>query len=507
MRRSGLRCAVAGLLFLASDLRAQQPSVVVADVGPGTAGRIVRDVLRRPHRLVEPDTAWFVLRRSESVRTNLVLLGRTGAIAGKVDGDVVVVGGDLFVRPGAEISGRAVAIGGGVYSSTLAFIGQGVQSHRDQTFRIERTADGYRLAYQSLRVESASPMLFPYLYGFRAPTYDRVNGITLPFGPTLSFAGGRGFVEATAAYRSDLGVVDPRLGVAYQFTRTLRANLEVQRGTFSNEDWIWPDFVNSLAVFVAGTDSRNYHRADRGELTVHHLFDFTETSIEPLLGVRAERAWPVGPTIGDNRGPWSVFGRTNLEGMLRPNPQIPRSSLLSALGGAALVWQSESVQVSARTIAESPIDASAPAGTPFVESRFTQLTSDLNVGFPTFRNQEYEVDVHWVTTFGDTPPAQRFVYLGGPGTLPFLNMLEQGGDELLLVDQRYAIPLERVRIGFLGMPTIQLRHRIGSAGLGGLPDFEQMVGVGVSLTVIRAELQIDPTDRRFRFGGGFTFSR
>jgi hypothetical protein len=51
------------------------------------------------------------------------------------------------------------------------------------------------------------------------------------------------------------------------------------------------------------------------------------------------------------------------------------------------------------------------------------------------------------------------------------------------------------------------RHRIGSAGLGGLPAFEQMLGLGISLAVIRAELQMDPVDGKFRFGGGFTFSR
>ena len=121
--------------------------------------------------------------------------------------------------------------------------------------------------------------------------------------------------------------------------------------------------------------------------------------------------------------------------------------------------------------------------------------------------QEYTLDVHSLTTFGDTPPAQRFGYVGGSGTLVFLSLLEQGGDELLHVEQLYSVPFEKVNLGFLGIPTFYLRHRIGSAGVGSLPDFEQMLGVGVVLTFARGELQIDPASGKLRFSGGLSFSR
>ena len=107
----------------------------------------------------------------------------------------------------------------------------------------------------------------------------------------------------------------------------------------------------------------------------------------------------------------------------------------------------------------------------------------------------------------DAPPPQRFAYAGGSGTLPFIGMLAQGGDELLLIDQRYSVPLLRVSLGAFGSPVLQLRHRIGAAGLGSLPTFEQMVGLGVSLTVIRGEFQFDPATQRGRVTAGFTFSR
>jgi len=493
-------------LFSAASVHAQI-RVVVSDLGPGASGRILQEALSRPHRLVEPDTSWFVLRRGVAERTTLIVLGRTAAIGGKVDGDVIVVGGDLHVRPGAEISGRGVAIGGGVYMSSLSFLGKGSADFRDNTFDIHRTPEGYRLAYRSLREDASSPLLFPGVYGFRLPTYDRVNGASIPFGPSFSFGNGRGEVNAIATYRSDLGKIDPRVAGLFQLTRRTRVELEAERGTFSNDSWIWSNFVNSLSALVLGTDTRNYYRADRGELRVHRLWEFTRTQFEPFVGFRDERAWAVGPTVGENRGPWSAWNRTDTVGMWRPNPQFERNDMSSVLAGSTANWESVDLKVRGRSQLERSIEAFRPTGSVLEPLDFSQVTSDLSAGFLTFGEQEYQIDVHWVTTIGDTPPPQRFVYFGGSGTMPFLDLLEQGGDELLLVDQRYAIPLLRVRLGLFGVPTLQFRHRLGSAGLGKLPDLEQMIGAGLMLTIIRGEVLVDPASGKVRFSAGFTFSR
>lgn len=502
----GVLQIAAALLLSSAGLQAQT-RVTVADLGPGGSGRVLQDVLSRPHRLVEPDSIWFLLRRGEQERGTLVVLGRSAAIAGKVDGDVVVVGGDLYVRPGAEISGRAIAIGGGVYPSSLAYVAQGTQSFRDNTFEIQRTPDGYRLQYRSLREDASPPLLFPGVYGLRFPSYDRVNGASVPFGPAFSFAGGRGEVNAIATYRSDLGKIDPAVYGGMQLTRRLRASLRAERGTFSNDTWIWPSFVNSISALAVGTDTRNYYRADRGELVVHRLWEFTRTQIEPFIGVRDERGWTVGPSFGEQRGPWSAWRRTDSLGMWRPNPAIEDGAIISALAGSTIEWQSDGLKLRGRSQIESSIEASRRSGSVRLPLAFHQVTSDVDVGFLTFGEQEYGLDVHWVTTFGDTPPSQRFSYFGGSGTMPFLDLLEQRGDELLLVDQRYAIPLLQVRFGILGIPTVQLRHRIGSAGLDKLPSFEQMIGVGLMLTIIRGEVQLDPKSGKVRAGLGFTFSR
>ena len=488
-------------LLLVSGTARAQTRVVVTDLGPGPSGRILQAALAQPHRVVEPDTTWFELPRSDQERATIIVLGRNAAIARNVEGSIIVVGGDLFVRPGARISGRGIAIGGGTYPSTLAIVEQGTFSFRDNTFQITRTPAGYELAYQSLRAHETPPLLLPGVFGLRLPRYDRVNGLSQPFGPALTYAGGRGQLDALVTYRSDLGAFDPSVETDLQLGRRLRARIEAGRGTFSNDDWIRSDLVNSFNSIAFGRDVRNYYRADPGEATIHSLWELTASLVEPFVGVLVEEAWSVGPFAVGQSSPWSVLDRTDsLEGMVRPNPAIVDGRITSALVGASYQWEAQQLRLQLRSRAEIALQAPQ-------ERRFQQLTSDLDVSFPAFTEHEYEMELHWVTTFGDTPPPQRFGYLGGSGTLPFLDLLEQGGDEVLLPDQRYSIPLPRVRVGILGELTMQLRHRLGSAGISKLPSLEQVVGVGAMLTFIRAEVQVDPATGDLRFSTGFSFSR
>ena len=488
-----------GLALCAAALGAQA-RVTIADVGPGPSGPLLREALRRPHRLAEPDTGRLVITREVQVRGALIVLGRSTLIEGAVDGDVIVVGGDLFVRPGARIGGRAIAIGGGTYPSALAVVTGGTMTFRENTFDIARTEDGYRLNFRSTAPPKEAPLLFPEMYGFRMPLYDRVNGLSVPFGPAFAFGSGRGRADILATWRSDLGALDPSLRTTYQLSRRTRATMDVRRGSFSNDNWIWLDWINSMSVLVFGDDTRNFYRADRAELALFRLWEGERVRWEPFIGAISERAWSVGPAPAAGGGPWSVLGKADTLAMRRPNPPVAPGRLTSALVGTSVHWESQEVRLDMRTRVEIALTAPANAS-------FQQATSDATIAFPTFGEQEYAVDVHWVTTMGDTPPPQRFAYLGGSGTLPFLEMLSLGGDELLLIDQRYSIPLTRVRLGDFGNPSLQFRHRIAAAGLGALPNFETMIGVGVAVVFVRGEVQVNPATGKARLAAGFTFSR
>ncbi len=492
-------------LAVGAGVAQAQTRVVVTDLGPGSAGRTLREALARPHRLVQPGESSFVQRRGELQQSTLIVLGRTTYIGGKVEGDVIVVNADLFVRAGAEITGRAIAIGGGTYPSTLAHVAGGTQSYRDDGFAVLRNGDVYELKYQSLVEGASPPLLFPGVYGLRIPTYDRVNGLSVPFGPALSFWQGRGQIDLIGTYRSDLGKIDPSLNADLQLGRRARAEIVAGRTSRTNDAWIWSNLVNAFSGLVFGEDTRNWYRADRGLLTLHRVLELTRTTFEPFVGYQHEKSWAVGPTIGTDDGPWSLFGRDDTLAMLRPNPLVPPATVQSAIAGTAMRFEAQDLRAVARTQLERSVAATgvSVSGLPI---EFTQLVTDLNVRFPTFGEQQYQIEVRWVTSQGDLP-MQRIHYLGGPGTLPFHEMLEMGGGELLLVDQRYSIPLPQYNFGFMGAPTLQLRHRLGSAGLAGLPALEQVIGVGVSLTVIRGEVRLDPATGKVKLAAGLTFAR
>jgi hypothetical protein len=129
------------------------------------------------------------------------------------------------------------------------------------------------------------------------------------------------------------------------------------------------------------------------------------------------------------------------------------------------------------------------------------------VRFPTFGEQFMWVDAHVVHTFGGTLLPQRWAYVGGGGTIATLEELEMGGDELLFVESNYFIPLPQFDMRLLGPPSVTLRHAIGSAGVGGLPRFEQNLSLRLAISFARFDVILDPRRGKTQFGFGLSVTR
>ena len=497
------RARIAPLLFLGAFASARvyaQQSVIVRDPGPGPVGRRLAATLAAPHVLIPPGPNRALLPRDSAYSRTIVVLQRDVVIEGRVHGDVIVVGGDAFPHPGAVIDGRVVAIGGAVYESRLAITQGGVESHGEFTFDVQPTATGYALDYRVLRAHPSPPLSLPGIYGVRIPTYDRVDGLSLPFGPAVTLDTGYYEIDPTITYRSDLGAFDPAVTGQFAFGRQTRVTLFVGRTTLTNDDWIWSDLVNSAAVLALGIDTRNYYRADRAEALVYHTFDATNVELEPFIGLRAERDRSVGPDALASSSPWSVFGRTSPKRMRRPNPPVARGDLRSFLLGSSFTWDAQRVRTTVRLTNEAAtFDVSA--------RRFVQSTLDGEIRFPTFGAQQYWLTTRIVHTFGDTAPPQRWSYLGGSGTFTTLPLLSLGGDRLLYFESNYYVPFQRFDLRILGAPSLTLRHRIGAAGVARLPSFEQNLAVRIALSFLRFDAAVDPDRRTWEFGFGLTMAR
>ena len=476
--------------------QAIQDSLVLRTPGRGRPGAILQEALARPHAVIAPDSVVHLPRDSTIDRT-VIILGGDATVASIVRGDVIVVDGDLFLHPGAAIDGRAVAIGGGVYPSSLATVALGTESFRDVTYVVTRSREGP--TYLDWRVVSPvaiETLTFPIIYGVRLPTYTRVDGLGLPWGPRIMLDTGRIVIDPVITYRSDLGALDPSLTARLGLGRLTSLEVRAMRGTFTNDAWIQSDIANLIGTLITGHDYRNYWRADRGEALVQRRWERASTLLALEAGARTERAWSVAAG-----GPWSVLGRNDVEeGMRRPNPPVTHGRITSALAGGRFDWERQQVTLTSRLLTETSIEAPD-------DSRFVQATLEALIGFPAFRNHTFSFEAHAVHTFGDRAPPQRFVYMGGSGTLPTFDILEFGGDQLLFFESRYSIPIERIQLPIVGSPVIMLRHMIGMAGVDSLPPFEQNIGVRLRVGPIKVDWMIDPVSRDSKLSAGLALVR
>lgn len=369
----------------------------------------------------------------------------------------------------------------------------------------------------------AASIELPLGVGFRLPTYDRVNGVTLPWGPRVDVGDGRLTLDPTVAYRSNLGKFDPALSVYAALTpdSALALTLSGARGSFTNDAWIRSDIANSLVTLGLGHDSRNWFRGDRGEARLVGRIglrgapdddedDDGENTIHLFVGARTERDWSTGwrppAVIGDAappyspRGPWSFFNRSDsLDGMTRPNPAIDAGHITSGLLGARLDYRSVPLTLLADVLGEGATSGS-------VGGSFRQVTFDGHTEVATFAGERIEADGHLVTTSGGVTPRQRYAYVGGSGTLATVDLLQLGGDHLYFLDTRYVIPIPGVDLPFAGQPYFAPHFASGAASVGGYGRPVQNVGFRVGLGPLTFDAVWNPRSHAHDIGFGLSLS-
>ncbi|HVX38949.1 MAG TPA: hypothetical protein VHB25_05175 [Gemmatimonadaceae bacterium] len=504
-----IRALVVGALLLAggaAGARAQVP-VHVIDPGPPLASRVIAAALSGPHEVVAPDSSPAMIARGSEHGRSVVVIGRDVAVDGHVAGDLTAIGGDVFMHPGGRVDGRVVAIGGGVYESTLARIGGASESFRDFTFDAAPAPDGgVDLRYRAVRV-GAMPAENLVGVGFATPTYERADGLSLGVGPDLDLARWSSTAAARATYRSQLGAWDPSLSSTTMLGPGTALHVDVRRGTFSNDAWIWPDLANSIESVLLGDDARNYYRGTRQRISLDWTVDRATSVLRPYVALTHEHTGSVRPSYGAASGPWSLSGRHDPNDMLRPNFQVPAAHVYSAHAGLQLDWSAQGVVSHASLDEEAGRSSADCASCGAITRRFAQTTVDGYIAFPAFLTHTVRFDVHGVATSRGGTPAQRLVFLGGPGTLPTEPMLGRGGNELLFVDARYEIPIPQVTVPLLGTPSVALKSVLGGVALDRFPSLTQLAGVRLTAGYVYAEVLMEPSTRHAHGSVGLTFGR
>ncbi|MGH7602705.1 MAG: hypothetical protein ACRENK_01765 [Gemmatimonadaceae bacterium] len=349
-----------------------------------------------------------------------------------------------------------------------------------------------------------SPITLPLGLGLRVPTYDRVNGLTLPWGPELNVGDERLQLDALVSYRSNLGDWDPSLEGFIRPGDNNEIKLFAGRGTFSNDEWIRSDLINSLAAIGVGSDARNYFRGDRANARFTRTLTTTALTLTPFIGGNIERDWSTG-SIAPLKSPWSFYGRKGSLRMRRANPRVEKGRITSLLAGTGITLVRGAVDANLDAQVEHSLSTSlvadcsgmsTDAACRVVGNDFTQTTLDGHVQFSTFGSQTLTFKGHALLTGGKIAPPQRFAYLGGSGTLATVSLLTLGGDRLLYIDGDYMIPINRVQLPYVGSPFVALHYAAGNAGEGTLPPLIQNVGVGAGVSFFRMDYAIDPASHR-----------
>ena len=515
MKRVTFALAIAVLaLGLPTAAHAQEPTITVTRRGAGDVfidDRIDR-LLRRgdfvPIRAVST-----TVPAGETIRNNVLVLGGDFYLDGTIEGDLVGIDANLYIRPGSRITGDLVNVGGGLYRSELAEPEGRVRSLPNLPYEVLEE-NGGRIVIVSN--ERRRALELDGAFGFRVPEYNRVDGLhprwgfTWTAGPFLAgFAPG---VRGQVGFRTEPGEVT---GGGSAFLE--RGGFAVEGGwlreTLSQDRWIRSDTRNSADFLLDGDDMRNYYAADVAFGEVRYRVGEEASERTLTLGVRYQDEEAHSLRAHE---PWTVFG----DDTLRFNPPVDEGSIASIIPFAHAEWLTARTATDARLEVENGSfdvvrDVLCPPALPDcaqADGSFTRLRLDSEFAMQALADHTLEIELQFMLPLGgdETLPRQRWGMLGGSGTIRTVEDAAFYGDHLAYSETEYIIPLRFVPLPRNVVPEFQLLHMAGLAWTGERDEGEDLVqNVGARLNVwaLYARFLIDPAsgDRELTAGVSWPF--
>ena len=425
------------------------------------------------YALLQADT---VLRSEDRIEGNLLVLEADVRIEGQVTGDVVAVGGDLFLRPGARIGGGVLVLGGGFYASRRAEIGGELTYRPNDIYAVRRRESIIRI--HPIR-EIPETLTLHGLSGITFPSYQRVDGWTFGLGATVRNLawGWQPSLEGRLRLKTDRGRLEGTLRQAWYPSGGIQFGAEAERVTRTNEGWVRGDVANTLSFLLAGDDFRNYYEADR----VAVFLRGTETARwGPILQVEWEKARDL-----EASDRFVLFAADEAQ----PNPAIDDGETLSARLGTQVRRRTSSVSFLA--------SASVEIADSTVGGDFSYVMGELRADWegPGLAAHELEAFLMIRGDLSGMPPRQRWTAVGGRATLPTVPLLSERGSRLVFGQLTYLVPLESLRVGVLGAPRWFLRAAAGAGWSDGAQaGFETNLVTGIRLSILEVAIAVDPSE-------------
>ncbi len=382
------------------------------------------------------------LPRGNEWRGNVAVRNGPVVIAGRVQGTLVVINGDLLFDTGAEVTGDVIVVGGIVDDTVKARIGGEVRQYREPLlYRLRREGDELvyapnlrrRLFNPGAHVSWGTADSRSSLTIATGGTFNRVEGLPIVFGPLFDWKLQQNFrlrVDALGVFRSAGDLSNKRSDLGYMFRSELQSGevRPVGMGVRAFdvvspvEDWGLHSAEIGWSAVLLGRDYRDYF-LNKGWAA--RAFAQPERQIALSLELRHE--WQTGVV---SQEPWKVFRHSE---RWRPNPPIDEGHFTTLAAGAVLDGRNDPEEPTSGWLVHATLEdsrssdvvphAGVPAtvrdSIPRSSYHFDRVFFDIRHYArisPSGRMNMRLVGGGWVG--GDPLPLQRRLSLGGPDPMP-----------------------------------------------------------------------------------------
>ena len=298
-------------------------------------GSLPRDIAREATRLYNEPAALRSTSRVEIdedrvIDGDVAVLDGPVYISGRVKGRVLAINSDVVLRSSARIDGDLLVVGGEVEGRHVAFVGGEIRIYRQ---RLQYTRDGDRITAESHTIasndetgwwrqwERSRRRSHSNFHIASAGAYTRIEGLPINLGPQINYNAywGSAKLDAYAVLRTETTFSrDSGEDVGHNVNLELRLGRQggplVGGRAFNvvepTESWQLSNLEAGLAAFVLHRDYRDYFERHGGSA---------------YAGVFLRRRADLSVSYADERWsprsaqtPWFLFGRQGLE--WRPNP-------------------------------------------------------------------------------------------------------------------------------------------------------------------------------------------
>jgi hypothetical protein len=322
-----LTIAIMGCLLAVAPAQAQRRDTTIDRSG------LPRDVAREATTLFNETAAVRTTERLEieegrTIEGDVAVLNGPVIIAGQVRGRVLAINSDVVLRPSARIDGDLLVVGGEVEGRHAAYVGGEIRIYR-QHLQYTRTGDqieptrtvlseetGWWRRWDRPQARSGSRLFIA-----SAGAYNRVEGLPINIGPRLYHNDnwGSARLDAFAVLRTEtsFGGTEDDIGhdIRSEVKLGRRGGLLLRGRAFNvvqpTESWQLTDLEAGLAAFIMRRDYRDYWQRHGGDLGA---------------GLFLRRGADVSVSYGNERWmsrstetPWTLTRRA---ASWRPNPEF-----------------------------------------------------------------------------------------------------------------------------------------------------------------------------------------